>query len=63
MEYDPSSRKNGRGAYLFRTPACLAQAVKNKGFHRALGSEPAAAVLEALQHELREKEVVEKFVE
>jgi len=57
VEYDPSLKKNGRGAYLCRAHECLAKAVKNKSFHRALGSEPNADVFEALNHEVMDMEV------
>lgn len=36
VELDPTSRRNGRGAYLCHDPACWEQAVKRKALERAL---------------------------
>ena len=49
LEYDPGARKNGRGAWICRNSICLAKAVKNRSFSRALGSEPTADVFETLK--------------
>lgn len=49
LEYDATAKKNGRGAYLCRNSACLAKAVKNRSFLKALGSEPTADMFETLK--------------
>jgi predicted RNA-binding protein YlxR (DUF448 family) len=49
LEYDPSSKMNGRGAYLCSASDCLTKAVKNRSFHKALGSELPPNVLETLK--------------
>jgi predicted RNA-binding protein YlxR (DUF448 family) len=50
LEYDPGSKKNGRGAYLCRNSDCIAKAIKHKSFSKALGSEPNAVVLDMLKN-------------
>jgi len=52
LEYDPSSKKNGRGAYLCRQQDCLDKALKNKVFSKVLGAELAADVIETLKQQL-----------
>ncbi|MCL1790787.1 MAG: YlxR family protein [Peptococcaceae bacterium] len=49
LEYDPTSKKNGRGAYLCRKSDCLAKAIKSRSFSKALGSEPNADMFEMLK--------------
>ena len=52
VEYDPSSKKNGRGAYLCRRTECLVKAAKNKCFYKALGSELPPDMLEEMKNNI-----------
>lgn len=49
---DDSGKKNGRGAYLCKNPACLMKAQKSKALERALQKTIDAAVYQRLSAEL-----------
>ena len=50
--FDPSSRANGRGAYLCRSTGCLEQAYKHKGLERSLKMPIDHALYEELKKEM-----------
>lgn len=50
---DPTGKAGGRGAYICKSEACLALAVKKKRMENAFGAPVPSAVLEALQKELK----------
>ena len=50
--FDPTGKKNGRGAYICREPDCLTRAVKTKQLERALTNQISAEVYERLQMEI-----------
>lgn len=45
LEFDETSKKNGRGAYLCKDQACLEKAVKQRKFQKILGLDPSEEVL------------------
>ena len=45
-------RKNGRGAYICKSPECLKKAIKNKGLERSLKMSIPAEVYEQLTKEM-----------
>ena len=49
---DATGRKNGRGAYVCRSPECLLAAVRNKGLERALGVKIPEEIYENLKKEM-----------
>lgn len=49
---DESGKKNGRGAYLCRSPVCLQKARKTKGLERALEAAIPNEIYERLEKEL-----------
>jgi predicted RNA-binding protein YlxR (DUF448 family) len=52
VSIDSTGRKNGRGAYLCKDPACLKKALKSRSLQKALKSELPDAVAESLMKEL-----------
>jgi len=48
LEYDPTGKRSGRGAYLCGRLDCLKQAIQQKRFERALG----VALSEELKQQL-----------
>ena len=52
IELDLTGRKNGRGAYICNSVACLAKAEKTKAFNRSFSMEVAPEVYELLKKEL-----------
>lgn len=52
VQVDPTGKLAGRGAYLCRNEACLAQAVKQKKLNRALGVAVEAGLAEELRQQL-----------
>ena len=52
VSLDPSGRAAGRGAYLCRSTACLAKAVKEKRLERALKTMIPREMVERLAKEL-----------
>ncbi len=51
---DMSGRKNGRGAYLCKSLACLAKAKKNKGLERSFKMSIPDEIYENLEKEFEE---------
>ena len=51
---DITGKKNGRGAYLWKSADCLNAAVKNKGLERSLKVAIPKEVYEALEKEFSE---------
>ena len=49
---DVTGKKNGRGAYVCRTPDCLLKAVKNRGLERSLGMKIPEEIYENLKKEM-----------
>ncbi len=49
---DATGRKNGRGAYLCKSPDCLRKAVKSKGLERSLKTAVPQEVYENLEKEM-----------
>lgn len=50
---DATGRKNGRGAYVCKSGACLEQAIKTKGLERSFKMSIPASVYEQLSEELK----------
>lgn len=53
---DPTSKANGRGAYICREMNCLEKAIKSKALHRAFKMEISPEVYENLKMELKKLE-------
>ena len=49
---DATGIKNGRGAYVCRSPECLLAAVRNKGLERSLGVKIPEEIYENLKKEM-----------
>jgi len=52
IEYDPSSKKNGRGAYLCSNKTCLEKALKNHKFEKTFGLKPSSEMLIELERRM-----------
>jgi hypothetical protein len=52
VRLDPTGKVAGRGAYLCRDQACLAQALKQKRLNRALGVAVEAALADEIRDQL-----------
>jgi len=48
LEYDPTSKKNGRGAYICPNSKCLNEALKNHKFEKAFALKPSDELLAEL---------------
>ena len=53
---DATGRKNGRGAYLCRSAACLEKAIKTKGLERSFQMPIGQEVYESLKKEMEKLE-------
>ncbi len=51
---DPSGRKNGRGAYICKDPACLGKAEKRKALQRSFKAEVDSRIYQQLREELEQ---------
>lgn len=51
---DPSGRKNGRGAYICKDPACLEKAEKRKSLQRSFKAEADSRIYQQLREELEQ---------
>ncbi len=51
---DPSGRKNGRGAYICKDPACLEKAEKRKALQRSFKAEVDSRIYQQLREELEQ---------
>lgn len=49
---DATGRRNGRGAYICPSDACLTKAIRNKGLERSLDTRIPEEILTALREEL-----------
>lgn len=49
---DATGRKNGRGAYLCKSPDCLRKAVKSRGLERSLKTAVPQEIYENLEKEM-----------
>lgn len=54
--FDPTSKANGRGAYICREMACLEKAIQSKALNRAFKTEISTQVYESLKAELEKIE-------
>jgi len=52
LEYDPTSKKNGRGAYLCSNPECLSKALKYHKFEKTFGIKPTSEMISELERKL-----------
>jgi len=52
VEFDPSGKRNGRGAYICPKVDCFKAAVKGKRFQKALEIELSPQVIEELERKL-----------
>lgn len=57
--FDPTSKANGRGAYICKEMACLEKAIKSKALNRAFKTEISSEVYENLKTELKKIETGE----
>lgn len=53
---DATGRKNGRGAYLCQSAACLERAIKTRGLERSFQMAIAPEVYESLKKEMEQLE-------
>ncbi|MBQ1689448.1 MAG: YlxR family protein [Lachnospiraceae bacterium] len=53
---DVTGKKNGRGAYICRSVACLQKAIKSKMLEKSLRTAIPDSIYEALEKELKELE-------
>lgn len=49
---DVTGKKNGRGAYVCKSPECLKAAHKNKGLNRSLKTNISEEIFSALEKEM-----------
>lgn len=56
ISLDTTGRKNGRGAYICKSSACLAAAIKSKGLERSLKMPIPKEIYETLTKEMEEFE-------
>lgn len=49
---DATGKKNGRGAYICRTKACLAKAIKSKGLERSFQMVIPKEIYDSLEKEM-----------
>jgi hypothetical protein len=52
LEFDPTSKKNGRGAYLCSDIACLAKAIKHHKFEKTFGTKPSNEMISEIERQL-----------
>ena len=52
VEFDPTGRRNGRGAYLCRDKACFMDAVKKKALQRSLKCPIDNELIQMLEKEI-----------
>ncbi len=56
ISIDRTGKKNGRGAYICPSSACLDKAIKNKGLERSFKVNIPSEVYDALKEELTSSE-------
>lgn len=54
--FDPTSKANGRGAYICKEMECLEKAIKSKALNRAFKTEISKEVYDKLKSELEKLE-------
>jgi len=52
LEFDPTGKKSGRGAYICPQAACLEKAIKGKRIEKALNQPVTPEIMERLQQGL-----------
>lgn len=52
LEFDPTSKKNGRGAYLCLNAECFSKALKNHKFEKTFSIKPSAEMISELERQL-----------
>lgn len=52
LEFDPTSKKNGRGAYVCAHPECLSKALKYRRLEKAFGFKPTDELINELERQL-----------
>mgnify|MGYP001166116747 FL=1 len=52
LEYDPTSKKNGRGAYICSNSECLNKALKNHKFEKTFGLKPSDQLITELSNQV-----------
>lgn len=52
LEFDPTSKKNGRGAYLCNNKECLTKAIKNHRFEKTFEAKPTPDMLAAIERQM-----------
>lgn len=52
LEFDPTSKKNGRGAYLCTKIECLSKATKHHGFEKTFDLKPSEEMLSEIERQL-----------
>ncbi len=52
LQFDPTSKKNGRGAYICNNKECLTKAVKFHKFEKTFGLKPSAEMIDELERRL-----------
>ncbi|MDD4369721.1 MAG: YlxR family protein [Anaerostipes sp.] len=52
ISFDPTGKKNGRGAYICNSPECLDKSMKSKGLNRAFKMEIPEEVYEQVKKEM-----------
>ena len=54
LEYDPTSKKNGRGAYICSNSECLNKALKNHKFEKTFGLKPSDELITELSNQVNQ---------
>lgn len=52
LEFDPTSKKNGRGAYLCRNIECFKKAVKSQKIEKTFSIKPSGELLAELERQM-----------
>jgi len=54
LEYDPTTKKNGRGAYICSNSECLNKALKNHKFEKTFGLKPSDELITELSNQVNQ---------
>lgn len=52
LEYDPTSKKNGRGAYLCSNAECFSKALKQHKFEKTFGLKPSEEMIKEIEKQV-----------
>jgi len=52
LEFDPTSKKNGRGAYVCSNNECLSKALKHHKFEKTFGIKPSEQMMSEMERQL-----------